>query len=192
MNKENHPIVWRKLEDLNLWEDNPRKISKAELDRLKRSLERDPDFMQAMPIVLSDRTGKLVIISGNQRYKGCKALGWEEVPTVLFHCQTEEEEVRKAMIANHNNGEWDAEILVGKFSDYPLDEWLGTDWEKMAGSFAELSPEIEEDEAPEADEKNPPITKPGDIYRLGNHKLMCGDSTKPDDMESLTGGGYDD
>lgn len=190
MDKSEHPVVWRKIEDLTLWEDNPRKISKAELDRLKRSLERDPDFMQAMPIVLSDRTGKLVIISGNQRYKGCKELGWKEVPTVLFHCKTEEEEVRKAMIANHNNGDWDTQLLANKFANYPLEEWLGSDWEALSGDFAKLEQkEVEEDEVPEVTEEEASGIKQGDIFILGGHKLMCGDATKKEDVQKLAGGG---
>lgn len=178
MDKSEHPVVWRKIEDLNLWEDNPRKISKAELDRLKRSLERDPDFMQAMPIVLSDRTGKLVIISGNQRYKGCKELGWKEVPTVLFHCETEEEEVRKAMIANHNNGDWDTQLLADKFANYPLEEWLGSDWEALSGDFAKLEQkEVEEDEVPEVTEEEVSGIKQGykgkkDFKRIRVHRLV--------------------
>lgn len=182
-----HPIVYRKLSELKLWEDNPRRITKDELDRLKRSLERDPDFMEAMPIVCSDRTGELVIISGNQRYKGVKALGWKEVPTVVYHCQTEEEEVRKAMIANHNNGEWDTEMLANKFSDYPLDEWLGSDWDAIMGNFEETEidklREVEPEEPPEE-----PKSKPGEIYKLGIHRLMVGDSTKQDQVEKLMDG----
>lgn len=179
-------IQYRPVSDLKLWGDNPRTISKSEIELLKKSIQEDPDFLEAMPIVLSDRTGELVIISGNQRYKACKALGYEKVPTILFHCQTEEEEVRIAMKANHNNGEWDVAMLADKFSDYPLDEWLGSDWEKMAGEFGKETKEIEEDEVPEVSEE-PAKTKPGEVYQLGNHRLMCGDSTSQEDVAKLMG-----
>ena len=175
------------LDKMVLWEDNPRTINKAEFDRLKESISRKPYYMNARPIVLSDRTGKLVIIAGNQRYKAIKDLGWAEAPAITFHCKTEAQEVEIAMVDNHNNGEWDTEKLANKFMDYPLDQWLGSDWEKMAGDFGKVE-EITEDEAPEVDEEAPANSKPGEVYILGGHKLMCGDSTSPEDMAKLVGG----
>ena len=176
------------LTSMKLWEDNSRSISKDEFEKLKNSIKRKPYYMNARPIVCSDRTGENIIIAGNQRYKAVKALGWKEAPAIIFHCQTKEQEVEIAMVDNHNNGEWDVDMLANKFMDYPLDEWLGSDWEKMSGEFAKQE-EIIEDEAPEVDEENPPMTKPGDIYQLGQHRLMCGDSTKEEDVKKLMGGG---
>ena len=175
------------LQQMELWEDNPRTISKAEFDKLKSSIERKPYYMHARPIVISDRTGKNIIIAGNQRYKAVKALGWEEAPVIVFHCQTEDQEVEIAMVDNHNNGEWDVEMLANKFMDYPLEDWLGSDWEKMAGDFGKIE-ETTEDEAPEINEEEPPKTKLGEIYQLGNHRLMCGDSTKEEDVAELMNG----
>lgn len=179
------------INELKLWEDNPRTISKEELERLKKSIKRKPYFMSARPIVLSDRTGEKVIIAGNQRYKAVKELGWAEVPCILFHCETEGQEVEIAMVDNHNNGEWDVEKLSEKFMDYPLEDWLGSDWEKLAGEFGKETKEVKEDEVPEVDDK-PAKTKLGDIYQLGKHRLMCGDSTKTEDVEKLMGGGLAD
>ena len=174
------------LTTMELWEDNPRTIDKAEFERLKDSIKRKPYYMNARPIVLSDRTGKLVIIAGNQRYKAIKELGWTEAPSITFHCKTEAQEVEIAMVDNHNNGEWDTEKLANKFMDYPLDQWLGSDWEKMAGDFGKVE-EITEDDVPEPEEEAQ--SRPGDIYILGGHKLMCGDSTDPADLKKLVGGG---
>lgn len=175
------------INELKLWEDNPRTISKEELERLKKSIKRKPYFMSARPIVLSDRTGEKVIIAGNQRYKAVKELGWAEAPCILFHCETEEQEVEIAMVDNHNNGEWDVQKLSEKFMNYPLEDWLGSDWEKLAGEFGKETKEVKEDEVPEVDDK-PAKTKLGDIYQLGKHRLMCGDSTKEEDVEKLMNG----
>lgn len=187
MTEVKHKVEYRKIADLEKWADNPRTISKKELEGLMKSLAEDPDYFEGRPILLSDRTGKPVIFAGNQRYEAAKALGWEEVPTVLYHCETEEEEIRRAMRDNHNNGEWDADMLA-KFNNYPLDEWLGSDWDALAKEFEIEQEEIIEDRPPEVDEKAEPSSKPGKVYKLGNHRLMCGDSTSGVDMEKLMDG----
>lgn len=175
------------LKEMVLWEDNPRTISKDEFEKLKASIERKPYYMNARPIVLSDRTGKNVIIAGNQRYKAVKALGWTEAPTITFHCETEEQEVEIAMVDNHNNGEWDTEALANKFLDYPLEEWLGSDWTKMAGEFDKVDPDELKEVVPEEPPEEPK-SQLGEIYQLGFHRLMVGDSTKPDQVAKLMDG----
>lgn len=177
----------RKLSELHEWEENPRKITNAELEKLKRSIERKPYYMNARPIVLSDRTGKLVVIAGNQRLKAIRALGWTEAPTILFHCKDEKEEAEIALVDNHNNGEWD-ETKLEKFLKFPLNEWLGSDWDKLAGKMDKLASEkLKEDVPPELPAE--PKSKLGDLYRLGNHRLLVGDATNPADIEKLVGGG---
>lgn len=188
MTEVRNKVEYRDITTLEKWEDNPRTISKKELDSLKASIKEDPDYFEGRPILLSDRTGKLVIIAGNQRYEAAKALGLKEVPTVLYHCKTEEEEVRRAMRDNHNNGEWDIDMIANKFSDYPLDDWLGSDWDKISSGFELDDTEIVEDDAPEVDESEPPKSEPGKVYKLGNHRLMCGDSTSVDDVQKLMDG----
>ena len=62
-------IIYRKLEELKKLENNPRTISDEQLDKLKESIRNNPDYFEARPIILSDRTGELIIIAGNQRYQ---------------------------------------------------------------------------------------------------------------------------
>lgn len=64
-------IIYRKLEELKKLENNPRTISDEQLDKLKESIRNNPDYFEARPIILSDRTGELIIIAGNQRYDAC-------------------------------------------------------------------------------------------------------------------------
>lgn len=188
MTEVKHKVEYRKIADLEKWADNPRTITKKELEGLMQSLKEDPDYFEGRPILLSDRTGKPVIFAGNQRYEAAKALGWTEVPTVLYHCQTEEEEIRRAMRDNHNNGEWDVDMIANKFSDYPLDEWLGSDWDHIADQFDFDDEEIIEDTPPEIIEDEPPVSEMGKIYQLGKHLVMCGDSTNPADVLLLMDG----
>lgn len=76
-------MEYRKLEDLRKLENNPRKISSEDFQILVKSIKDNPDYFEARPLLLSDRTGELVIIAGNQRYDAAKFLGLKEVPTYL-------------------------------------------------------------------------------------------------------------
>ena len=77
-------MEYRKLEDLRKLENNPRKISSEDFQILVKSIKDNPDYFEARPLLLSDRTGELVIIAGNQRYDAAKYLGLKEVPTYLL------------------------------------------------------------------------------------------------------------
>lgn len=85
-------IEYRPLSELKKLENNPRIIKKKDFERLKQSVKNNPDYFEARPLILSDRTGELVIIAGNQRYEAAKALGMEEVPTVLLKGLDQERE----------------------------------------------------------------------------------------------------
>lgn len=100
-------VIYRSTETLKKLENNPRTISEEQLQKLKESIQKNPDYFEARPIILSDRTGELVIIAGNQRYDACVQLGIEEVPTVLISDLTEEREREITLRDNVSNGEWD-------------------------------------------------------------------------------------
>ena len=91
-------MEYRKLEDLRKLENNPRKISSEDFQILVKSIKDNPDYFEARPLLLSDRTGVLVIIAGNQRYDAAKYLGLKEVPTYLLKGLTEERE--REIVAN--------------------------------------------------------------------------------------------
>jgi hypothetical protein len=119
-------IVYRKVSELNLLKDNPRKISRADMDRLVDSL-RINGFWKHRPITLSDRTGELVVIAGNQRLKAAKKLKLEEVPTVLYSDITEEQEADIVLRDNINNGEWDLNLLDDGWKDKVDFSFIGLD-----------------------------------------------------------------
>lgn len=105
-------MIYRQTETLKKLENNPRSITEKQLQKLKESIQRNPDYFEARPIILSDRTGELVIIAGNQRYDACVQLGIKEVPTVLIPNLTEEREREIIIRDNVNNGEWDCKELM--------------------------------------------------------------------------------
>jgi hypothetical protein len=115
-------VIYRQTETLKKLENNPRSITEKQLQKLKESIQRNPDYFEARPIILSDRTGELVIIAGNQRYDACVQLGIKEVPTVLIPNLTEEREREIIIRDNVNNGEWDMARLF-EWDCKELMEW---------------------------------------------------------------------
>lgn len=105
-------VIYRKIADIHPLPDNPRKIEPDDLERLKESIRNNPDYLEAHPLVLSDRTGELIVIDGNQRLRACLEMGWEEVPTALLHGLDEEREKEIIIRANVNNGKWDIDKLL--------------------------------------------------------------------------------
>lgn len=132
-------IVYRKIEELNKLDSNPRTITEEDMEVLKDSIRNNPDYLEARPLVLSDRTGTLVIIDGNQRYEACLQLGLKEVPTVLLHGLTEEREREIIIRANVNNGKWD----LTKLFEWDYRELM--DWGVEGISFPEISDFNEEE-----------------------------------------------
>lgn len=175
-------MQYRKLTEIKKFDNNPRYIKKEDMDKLVKSIKNNPDYFEARPIILSDRTGELIIIAGNQRYEAAKIIGLTEVPTYLLKDLTEEREKEIMIRDNVSNGEWDWELLSSQFEKEELEDWgmdIDKDWQQE---------EIVEDEAPEVDEVSEPISKLGEVYQLGRHRLMCGDSTKIEDVEKLMDG----
>ena len=96
---------YRKLSELHELPGNPRTIKKDQFEKLKKSIKDNADYFEARPIILSDRTGELVIIAGNQRYKAAKAIGMTEVPTILLEGLSEEREREIVIRDNVENGD---------------------------------------------------------------------------------------
>lgn len=116
-------IIYRKLTELKELPNNPRKITKEALETLKKSIKHNPDYFEARPIILSDRTGELVIIAGNQRYKAAKELGLDQAPTVTLKHLTEEREREIIIRDNVSNGDWDWDALANEWDEIQLVNW---------------------------------------------------------------------
>lgn len=178
MKKVEHIVEYKPLDELCHLERNPRKISKDNMEKLVKSIKANPDYFEARPIICSDRTGKLVIIAGNQRLRAAKTAGLSEVPVVVLHGLSEEREREITIRDNVELGEWDFDMLESDWDAEDLQEW-GVD---------EFKPhkEIIEDEPDPIDEENT-YSVVGDIYRLGDHLVFCGSFDDDEKVRKLFG-----
>lgn len=155
--------------------NNPRLIKDDKFKKLVTSLKEFPEMADVRPIVINKDS---IILGGNMRFKAMKEAGWTEVPVIVVDWP--EDKQRQFIIKdNVSGGEWDWEQLANEWDAEELDAWgLDTpdNWK--------LPEEIVEDEAPEVSDEEP-VSKLGDIYQLGRHRLMCGDAIK--DKELLIG-----
>lgn len=135
---------------INLLEDNPRSISGESLNKLVKSIQDNLEYFEARPIILSDRTGELVAIAGNQRLKAAVTLGLLKVPGILIPNLTEEKEREIIIRDNVSNGDWDWELLNDNWDyvllkDYGVDV-LESDYQDYSESNKELDIDSFEDE----------------------------------------------
>ena len=124
-------MTYRKLTDLKKLEGNPRIIKDKQFKTLCDSIRDNPEYFEARPLILSNRTGKLVIIAGNQRYEAAKTVKLKEVPTYLIEGLTEAKEREIIIRDNISNGEFDMSALANAWADLPLADWgvgLPEDW----------------------------------------------------------------
>lgn len=172
-------IANRNLADLMPYAGNAKKHDSTQIANVAESI-RQFGFVQ--PIVI-DRDG--VIVIGHCRALAAKKLGMKEVPCVCVDDLTPEQVNALRIVDNKSNeSPWDFDILP--------DELAGIDLSDFDFDFGiegeEEETEIVEDEAPEVDEDAEPIAKLGDIWQLGRHRLMCGDSTDKETVELLMDG----
>jgi len=170
-----------KLSELKKLEWNPRTIKKEDLDKLTKSIEKFW-IIEWRPFLVSNRTGENVIIWWNQRYEVCKKLGIKEVPVHIMEGLTEEEEREIIIRDNISNGEWDWDILANEWDKEELEEW----W--LDVQFETVEPEAEEDDfdVPEGGIETDIVL--GDLFEIGEHRLLCGDSTDSDSVAKLMNG----
>lgn len=118
-------MQYRKLSELKKLSDNPRSISKSQMDKLVASIDKFKSYFEGRPLLLSNRTGELVILGGNQRYEAAKILGLKEVPThIVEDIHTEQDEREIIIRDNVENGTWDWDIIVNEgWDDLPLNDW---------------------------------------------------------------------
>lgn len=117
-------ITYRKVKDLSLLKDNPRKISKEDMNRLLDSIKIN-GFWYHRPLAIMERDKKLIVLAGNQRLKAAKRLKIEEVPTVLYINPTKEEIDEIIIRDNVNNGDWDLPLLNSERWDSSNLEFMG-------------------------------------------------------------------
>lgn len=178
-------IVYKKTDDLIPYARNSRTHDEAQVAQIAASIK---EFGWTNPILLDGENG---IIAGHGRVMAAQKLGESKVPTIELAHMTDIQ--KKAYIIADNklalNAGWDNEMLALEFDEL---KDAGYDLGLVGFSLDEIEAitpqEVEEgltDEDAVPDVPDEPITKLGDIYQLGNHRLMCGDSTSIDAVEKL-------
>lgn len=176
-----------KLSELKPDKKNARKHDKRNIDEIKRSLQKNPQYR---PFVVQKSTGRILV--GNGMYQAMKELGITE-GWVEYRDLSDEEATVLALSDNRTAelAEWNTAVLKNLFEDIGPDidvpGWDTSEIEEFFNLPSDgVKTEIIEDEAPEPQPEA--ISKLGDIWLLGKHRLMCGDSTKVEDADVLMGG----
>ena len=172
-------IIDKKIDEIKPYENNPRKNDDA-VEAVANSIK---EFGFKVPIVIG-KDG--IIVCGHTRYKASMKLGLEKVPCVIAD-DLSDEQIKAFRLADNKvaeKAEWDFDLLGDE-----LDDILNIDMEAFGFDFEieEEEQEVQEDDY-EAELPEEPKAKYGDIYKLGNHRLMCGDSTKEEDVAKLMNG----
>lgn len=164
---------------------NPRVLRDDKFAKLKKSIDEFPDMLNKRPIVaVTDKDGKLMVLGGNMRLRACQELGLKEVPVILADDWTEEQRREFIVKDNVGYGEWDWDALANEWDAGQLADW-GLD---LPADFGAETNEglTDPDEVPETPET--PITVLGDVWILGKHRIVCGDSTEADTVAKCLNG----
>ena len=170
-----------KVKDLKINPNNPQRFD--DLSKLENSIRDFPKMMKLRPLVYDPKT--MIVLGGNKRLLAIQNLGLKEIPDEWVRPAdelTEEEKKRFIIADNVGFGEWDWEILESDYEQEELEEW-GIEFPEME----EETPEAKEDDFEVPDEIQTDI-KIGDIFQIGEHRLMCGDSTDPKHVAKLMNG----
>lgn len=169
-----------KIKEIKPYDRNAKKHDDTQINNVAESI-RQFGFVQ--PIVI-DSNG--VIVIGHCRFEAAKRLKYAEVPCIMVDDLTPEQVDALRIVDNKTNeSPWDIDLLTEELQDLDL-SMFDFAWDLMEET-AEAT-EITEDEAPEVDKTNDPISKFGQIWKLGRHRLMCGDSTSEENVKALLGG----
>ena len=183
---ENETMI--RLDDLRLNEKNARKISPEHFELLRNSVRKRKWMFEARQIVVRREDG--LVLGGNMRVAALKANGETEIPAdwVRFVEWDQQQAEDFHVIDNENYGEWIAEDLLELYGADRLAE-MDVDVTGLIGEMLKESPtegKTDPDEVPET--PSDPVSRRGEVYRLGDHRLMCGDSTSEADMAALMQG----
>lgn len=178
---------------------NPRQWTRMDLDSLKKSIEETPELLEARGCIAVPHEGRFVVLGGNMRLSACRELGMKEVPCYVFPESTPTAKLKEIVIKDNGSfGAWDFDMLANEWSDLALSDFgvqIPEEW--GAAATANESEETdsrgtgEQAHDDEFDENESSIEKrcsKGDIWRLGEHRLMCGDSTDEAMMKRLMDG----
>ncbi len=164
------------LNSIKLNPNNPRLIKDDKFKKLVQSIKDFPEMLDIRPIVVNQ---DMIILGGNMRFRACKEAGIKEIPVIITDLA--EDKQREFLIKdNTSGGEWDWDMLANEWDVEELENW---------GVEIPVFDIKDEGVAEEDDYEIPEIIKTdimlGDLFEIGQHRLLCGDSTNPDDIKKL-------
>lgn len=169
---------------------NPRLIRDGKFEILKKSIQDDPEMTALRELLVVEHDGKYVIIGGNMRFRAMQDLGIKEAPCKVIPADTDVEKLKAYTIKdNAGFGEWDWDDLANEWCDAPLSDWGVDVWDAQEEAQNEETTDVKEDDFDEEKDTVVCRCKRGDVWQLGNHRVMCGDSTSEEDVTKLRGGG---
>jgi DNA modification methylase len=159
--------------------ENPRFITDSKFKKLVKSIKEFPEMLETRPLVVDEN---MVVLGGNMRLKALKSAGVFEVPVHQVKKWTDDQKKEFIIKDNLGYGEWDWDIVA---NDWDLDKL--TDWGLDFPDFPQLEPEAEEDDYEEPDNLQVDVVL-GDLIEIGEHRLLCGDSTDSEQVAKLMDG----
>lgn len=163
---------------------NPRKWNATAIEHLTESVKR---FGLVDPIIVNGSRERFnIVIGGHFRLKVAKDLGYKDVPAVYINIPNVEKEKELNLRLNRNTGEWDFELL----KNFEIETLLDVGFEDDLSAIWDENLSVEDDNfdvEKEIEKIKTPTTKHGDLIKLGNNFLLCGDSTKIEDVQMLVG-----
>jgi site-specific DNA-methyltransferase (adenine-specific) len=172
-------IEWVKTKDIIPNENNPRILKDDKFKKLVQSIKDFPEMLEIRPIVVNN---EMMILGGNMRWKAIQEIGIKEIPIIKAENLTEEQQREFLIKDNVGFGEWDWDALANDWNPEELNEW-GLDVPNM--DVTELEAEDDNFEEPETIETDIVV---GDLFEIGEHRLLCGDSTDSDAVARLMDG----
>ena len=169
---------------------NPRFIRDQKYKALIKSMQEDPDFLEIRELAVYDPgNGTFVVLGGNMRYRAAKELGWQEAPCKIIPTGYPMEKIRRFVLKDNSSfGETDWDALINEWSPEEIAS-AAIDVPDIADPKDSEEAEAEDDNFDvEANKPKKATSRDGDIYRLGEHRLICGDSTKEMYIEALMEG----
>ena len=168
---------------------NPRQWTRMDLDALKKSIEETPELLEARGCIAVPHEGRFVVLGGNMRLSACRELGMKEIPCYVLSESISVAKLKEIVIKDNGSfGAWDFDMLANEWSDLALADFGVQIPEAWVEATKEAEEKAKDDNFDEEKEVIPERCKKCDLWKLGEHLLMCGDSTSIDDVKKLLGG----
>lgn len=180
-----------KISDLSTYHKNPRR---GDVDAIAESLKARGQYRPIVVNIGTHASHDYEILAGNHTYLAAKKLGWKTIQATTV--DVDDDQAAQIVLADNrlaDLGGYDDETLSALLSDVSSLDGLGWSQDDVDELAAALEPERDDSEVEDVEvpDDAPQRVKRGEIWVLGEHRLMCGDSTKPEDMRKLLGGGAD-